>query len=294
MFFEVYNSRFLFTLVDEVMKMREEEKKQSSRKLGIKRFFKKRWVYPAIYIGAAAILLTTFLWFQAGEDGTEQKEFGYDTNPNSEIARDDALEVGKPVEEFAWPVADENEVKIVTHFYDAKASDEEQEAAIINDGNNFYPSTGIAIAAEDGEAFDVLAAMSGTVTSIQEDTVLGNVVTIEHAEGIETIYQALADVKVTEGEKVKQGDVLGKAGRSLLNEDAGIHTHFEIRKDGTPVNPLEYFNKSLTTLQEEADTEESNVDEEAEEDTEDSTRDEEDASEEESSDEENEDAKQNE
>lgn len=249
-FFEVYISHFLFKMIHEVMKMREEEKKQSSRKLGIKRFFKKRWVYPAIYIGAGAILLSTFLWFQARDnEGAKENEFGYESNSGRDLAGEDALEVNSPVEDFEWPVADKNVVEVVTNFYDPAATEKEQESAIISDGNSFYPSTGIAIAGKDGKTFDVQAAMGGKVKSVKEDALLGNVVTIEHAENIETIYQSLEDVSVKQGDQVKQGQVIGKAGRSLLNEEAGIHTHFEIRKDGVAVNPLEYFKKSLTTLQ---------------------------------------------
>src|SRR5690606_36439997 len=116
-------------------------------------------------------------------------------------------------------------------------------------GNSFQPSTGIALAAKNGETFDVLAAMSGVVTMVEQDSVLGNIVVIEHADGIETRYQALDEVLVKEGDKVKQGEVIGNAGKSLINQDAGVHLHFEIRKNDVPVNPLNYFEKSLTTLQ---------------------------------------------
>lgn len=250
MFFEVYNSHFLFRMIHEVMKMREEEKKQSSRKLGLKRFFKKRWVFPAIYIGAGAILLSTFLWFQARDNnGAKEDEFGYETNSNRNLAGEDALEVNSPVEDFDWPVADEKNIEVVTYFYDPQGKEEEQEAAIISDGNSFYPSTGVALKAKDGKTFDVQAAMSGTVKTVKEDALLGNTVTVEHADNIVTVYQSLEEVTVKTGDKVKQGQKLGQAGRSLLNEEAGIHTHFEIRKDGVAVNPLEYFKKSLATLQ---------------------------------------------
>lgn len=111
-------------MIHEVMKMREEEKKQSSRKLGIKRFFKKRWVYPAIYIGAGAILLSTFLWFQARDnEGAKENEFGYESNSGRDLTGEDALEVNSPVEDFEWPVADKNVVEVVTNFYDPAATE---------------------------------------------------------------------------------------------------------------------------------------------------------------------------
>jgi stage II sporulation protein Q len=102
----------------------------------------------------------------------------------------------------------------------------------------------------------------------------------------------LQEVNVSEGDKVKQGDVLGKAGRSLINEEAGVHAHFEIRKDGVPVNPLDYFKKSLTTLQNQELNEDDQANEEAAEEA--KEQDEAGTSEEDTSDEENRDANENE
>jgi len=230
--------------------MREEEKKQSSRNIGIQRFFKKRWVYPAVYILAAAIILSSFLWFQSrDEDSKDENPVGYEEHSGRGQRDGEAVETGTNVENFKWPVSNVNEVEVVTPFYDAAKSAEEQEAAILYYGNSFQPNTGIAIRAKNGETFNVLAAMSGQVKLVEQDSVLGNIVVIEHADGIETRYQALSEVLVKKGDKVNQGQVIGKAGQSLINQDAGIHVHFEIRNNDVPVNPLDYFEKSLTTLQ---------------------------------------------
>ena len=63
-----------------------------------------------------------------------------------------------------------------------------------------------------------------------------------------TKYQSVKEIKVKVGDTVKQGDVIARAGQSLLNEKAGTHVHFEIRKDGTAVDPSSYFNKPLSIL----------------------------------------------
>ena len=232
--------------------MKEEEKKLSSRKIGIQSFFKKRWVYPAVYILAAAIILASFLWFQSRDNtdnkGQKEDQFGYEEH-SGRGTEEDAIEAGSNLENFKWPVVNADEVEIVTPFYDAAKSQQEQEAAILYYGNSFQPNTGISIAAKNGEAFDVLASMSGIVTMVEQDSVLGNVVVVEHADGIETRYQALDEVYVKAGDKIVQGQKLGKAGTSLINQDAGVHLHFEIRKDDVPVNPLDYFEKSLSALQ---------------------------------------------
>jgi stage II sporulation protein Q len=233
-------------MIAEVMKMREEEKKQSSQK-----FFKKRWAYPAIYLASAAIIITAILWYQAaGNDVAEDQELGFeeDVQTGNEFDRP-AVEVNRTMENFVMPVADGNEVVIEKGFYDVNASEEEQEAALVVYDNQYHPNQGIDISL-GGKDFDVLAAMSGTVTKVQEDSLLGNMIEVEHDKGIVTRYQSVKDFAVEVGDTVEQGQKLAAAGQSLFNEEAGIHVHFEIRKDNVAVNPQDYVNKSLATLQE--------------------------------------------
>ena len=232
-------------MIAEVMKMREEEKKQPSQN-----FFKKRWAYPAIYLASAAIIITGILWYQAGNDASEKaKDYSYDGVPTDNEFNQPAEEVNRSLENFVMPVSNPEDTVIEKQFYDTEASTEEQEAALVVYGNMYYPNQGVDIS-KDGKEFDVLAAMSGTVTKVQEDSLLGNTIEIEHSKGIVTRYQSVKDFDVAVGDVVDQGQAIAKAGKSVFNEDAGVHVHFEIRKENVAVNPLEYFNKSLATLQE--------------------------------------------
>jgi stage II sporulation protein Q len=52
------------------------------------------------------------------------------------------------------------------------------------------------------------------------------------------VYQSLGEISVKAGDEVKQGALIAKAGRSELEKDLGVHLHFEVRENGTPVNPL--------------------------------------------------------
>jgi stage II sporulation protein Q len=141
-------------------------------------------------------------------------------------------------------------------FYDNDGDAAEQEAALVFYDNTYHPNTGLDIASKDGKEFDVIASLSGTVTNVMEDAVLGNVIEIEHDKGIVTQYQSVKDYQVKVGDQVEQGQVIAKSGTSLINEKAGNHVHFEIRKDNVPVNPHEYFNKPLSALQDANVTEE--------------------------------------
>jgi stage II sporulation protein Q len=237
-------------MIAEVMKMREEENKRSSQGSSVKRFFKKRWVFPAIYIASAAIILTGVLWFQGSDNATDK--YNYESSDLTGKKNDTpAVEVNTALENLKMPVKNPMDAVVKMEFYDFNATDEKQEAALVFYNNQYVPHTGIDFTSKDGETFDVVSALSGTVTRVDEDATLGNVIEIKHDSDIVTQYQSVKDVKVEVGDKVKQGQVLAMAGQSLFDEESGTHVHFEIRKDGVAINPTNYFNKSVSELIEE-------------------------------------------
>ncbi|MCM3586900.1 M23 family metallopeptidase [Mesobacillus maritimus] len=226
--------------------MREEK---SSQEKSFKRFFKKRWMYPAVYLASAAIILTGVLYFQnSGEQGVD--EIDQATDSQKQFSDEPAIEVNSALENFTMPVKDVDNAVVKMQFYDNESDKADQEAALVVYNNQYHPNTGIDIASKDGKEFDVLASLSGEVTMVKEDALLGNVIEIEHDNGIVTQYQSIKNMQVKAGDMVKQGDAIATAGTSQFNEKAGIHVHFEIRKDGTPVNPLDYLDKPLSELKE--------------------------------------------
>lgn len=98
----------------------------------------------------------------------------------------------------------------------------------------------VDIAAKVGT--DVKAVLSGTVSAVREDDVLGYTVEIKHSNGRETLYANLgSDVRVKEGDKVNAGAVIGSVGTSAISECAlEPHLHFAFRIDGKPVDPKKY------------------------------------------------------
>ncbi|WP_299091906.1 M23 family metallopeptidase [uncultured Metabacillus sp.] len=246
--------------------MREEETKRTSQSK-IQQFFRKRWVFPAIYLMSAAVILTAVLWYQSISNNVAedlQKENQGETAP-------EAVEVNTLKENVAMPAVDSEAVQVVKKFYDPNASTEEQEAALVFYNNSYRMNKGIDIAREDQKEFDVVASLSGTVTNATKDPILGHVVEIEHENDVVTVYQSLADVSVQAGDKVEQNEVIGKAGKSLYNEEDGVHVHFEIRQNGVAVNPESYMDKPVTSIEvteEEASQEEATEEEATQEDAE--------------------------
>ncbi|PYZ96062.1 hypothetical protein CR205_16975 [Alteribacter lacisalsi] len=235
-----------------------QEEKQGSKvdqlKANIKRLMKQRWAVPALYLTLAAVVLTGFIWLSTTSEDLSQEDYNQDSEfdvnePGEQGYEDeDAVPVAVQNEVFEMPVLDENEVSVVGNFYSSEDSAEEQVEALIQYNNYYYQNKGVDFASDNGESFDVSAAMSGTVVKSEEDALFGHVVHVEHDDDILSIYQSLEGVLVEEGQTVKQGDVMARAGRNLFNTDAGVHLHFEIRKNDVPVNPLEYMEQPLTSL----------------------------------------------
>jgi murein DD-endopeptidase MepM/ murein hydrolase activator NlpD len=75
----------------------------------------------------------------------------------------------------------------------------------------------------------------------------GNRVVISHGNGYETTYGHMVKVKAAVGQMVKRGEVIGYVGTS--GKSTGPHCHYEVHKNGVPVDPIYYFYVDLTAAQ---------------------------------------------
>lgn len=97
---------------------------------------------------------------------------------------------------------------------------------------------GVDIAVSYGS--DVVAAKAGTVIYSQWNSGgYGYLVKIEHEDGDVTYYAHNSALVAAVGDVVEQGQVIAKAGST--GNSSGTHCHFEIRIDGTPVDPEDYL-----------------------------------------------------
>ena len=69
----------------------------------------------------------------------------------------------------------------------------------------------------------------------------GNLVILDHGDGVTTLYGHLATIRVQSGETVAAGAVIGTIGRS--GNATTHHLHFELRVDGEAVDPVPYLNR---------------------------------------------------
>ena len=101
--------------------------------------------------------------------------------------------------------------------------------------------------------FDIIAAVGTQVMSTADGVVvkidkaskgMGNSVTIDHRNGIQTTYGHLSEVYVHQGQNLHQGDVIARVGTSGMTFSGGLH--YEVVRQGRSVDPVNYFFADLS------------------------------------------------
>lgn len=96
---------------------------------------------------------------------------------------------------------------------------------------------GIDIGASMGES--VIAAAAGKVTIVAYSGARGYYIVVDHGNGYATLYQHLSRQDVRTGDMVKAGQQIGAVGETGIS--TAPHLHFEVHVNGTPVDPLQFF-----------------------------------------------------
>lgn len=111
-------------------------------------------------------------------------------------------------------------------------------------GSRFHPVLGYSrfhagtdFGAEQGSP--IQAAETGVVIFAGWYGGYGNAVIVEHGDGLTTLYGHASRLNVREGQTVKKGDVIAAVGTTGLS--TGPHLHFEVRRNGEPVDPMAFL-----------------------------------------------------
>ncbi len=109
--------------------------------------------------------------------------------------------------------------------------------------NMWKTHTGVDFAA--AENAPVMAVADGKVTAVEETTLEGVVVTIEHKDGFVSVYKSLASASVKVGDEVTLGSSVGVAGNMMTEASDNVHVHLELSVNGEIVDPLEYIDAEI-------------------------------------------------
>lgn len=103
--------------------------------------------------------------------------------------------------------------------------------------------TGMDFTAPTGT--DIYATGDGVVESVvYRRNGYGKYIVINHGYGYKTLYAHLSKYKVSVGQKVKRGDVIGKVGNT--GRSTGPHLHYEVIKNNKKINPVHFYSNDLS------------------------------------------------
>ena len=139
-----------------------------------------------------------------------------------------------------------NKVSIYKNYYEKDDTDENQQKSIIYHENIYMQNSGVDYTSD--EQFDVISSLSGEVTNITDDSLLGKTVEVKNTNEIIVLYQSLGEVFVKKGDTISQGQIIAKSGVCKLNEEVKNGLHFEIYVNGSVVNPEKTYNKQLKEI----------------------------------------------
>lgn len=106
---------------------------------------------------------------------------------------------------------------------------------------SYYRHQGVDFAAEAGA--EVYAIADGTVTDISLSQELGNLITVDHGDGLVSVYRFVEPAEgLAEGDTVKQGETIASVAEAYGSEAGeGTHLHFEMTLDGAQTDPAAYL-----------------------------------------------------
>ncbi len=209
-----------------------------------KRLVLKRWASTIIYLSIISIVFVSMVFIS----NRLENKYGEALNLSyilKDFIDDDISVINYSNSEIIKPFNSEM-VTIDINYYDKATSEEEQEKSLILYENTYMPNTGILYTSE--EQFDVICTLDGTVSKITTDELLGNVIEITHSNSLTTTYYSVENVKVTEGQTVKQSDILASSGKNNISSTSNNMMLFEVNLNGNNINPETYYKTSLKDL----------------------------------------------
>lgn len=131
-----------------------------------------------------------------------------------------------PDVDFVWPVSGR-----ISSIFGLRRFFNEQERS---------PHNGLDIAADEGTP--VKAAAKGTVVDAGEFFFSGNMIYIDHGQGIISLYAHLSRIDVKPGDAVNTGDIIGAVGQT--GRVTGAHLHFAVFANQTLIDPINMLPKN--------------------------------------------------
>ena len=217
--------------------MREE--KSNNPSLSKKPGKKQTWLWPAIYVGFS-LLFVGMIWGYNAFIGPDSEVADGPKTEADGAGKEIAVTAQKESMKFPFDEAMLDQMTVLQQFYDVNATAEAQENSLLVFNQTFETNNGVSIAI-DGQPFEIVAALTGTVKEVNLDPFLGDEVVLEHEDGLVTRYRSVKEIQVKVGDVVPQGQPLATTTENDFNPTAGVHLQFEVFENGEAVNPSTYL-----------------------------------------------------
>lgn len=212
----------------------------------IKRFFlEKRELI--VFLGVLAVIFTTVITvisiaYKDANSVSGGIESEATSNPIPSSSKDTESKRELPTT-IGLPIV--GDYKIVREFFDSSKSSEELVSAIIYTGSYYVESKGISFAREDNSSFEVNVIYPGTVKEINYDEANGYSITIDHNNGLVSIYKSLSSCNVSQNDYVSSSDTIGVSGSRIYDSEAGVHVHVEVKLNNSFLNLKDLIGKEI-------------------------------------------------
>ena len=208
-------------------------KKTDSKTLG---FLRRNAIYLVMGLCIIAIGFSIIYMFLPNDNNTLEKP---DVDVIKPVGPDDELVEPNP------DIPENKPIVFTMPIASPTAIGEYNETMVWSSTLSRY-STHLAIDFFAPEGTDVLAVYDGKIESVENTLLKGYTITIDHGNGLKTVYNSLADGdSVVVGQIVKTGDVIGQV--SVTNRQEykdGAHLHFETLENGQFIDPIKYLEMS--------------------------------------------------
>lgn len=210
----------------------------------IKRFLSEKKEL-LLFVGILAVVFTSVMIIASVAFNDDDSDPIVDINDNttgpSPIIDPTDVEPEKVM--FGLPVSDD--AKMIRCYYSPDKSEDALQTAVIINDNKAYESTGVTYVNGDDSQINVYAVYDGKVTGVSSSDAYGTIVEVTHQDNIITYYSSLTSCNVEVNDEVKKGDLLGVGGMNLFDSEASNHVTFEVKVNGTYVDPELIYDKTI-------------------------------------------------
>ena len=206
---------------------------------------KKSIYYILLAVGVALLAAATVLtvWFTTrGSDVVEVPPVEEPDDPSGPSGPSEPEEPEEPDEPDEPTGPSEPDGPEYVRPISVETCSVDYDAIYVSDTTDFiYRHKAVDFAADAGT--EVYAMADGTVSEISLSEELGNLITIDHGDGLVSCYRFVEPQDgLKAGDKVEQGGVLGKVASPYGTEaHGGAHLHFELALDGESVDPADHL-----------------------------------------------------